>query len=76
LARAKAQQDELLAPRAELLDARDEGSFPVDEEDNDAARSPHIAEYQTPPSRTMSTLDIRNSSALLCSSNDDGDEME
>jgi hypothetical protein len=27
LARAKAQQDELLAPRVVLLDARDEGSF-------------------------------------------------
>ena len=78
LARAKAQQDELLAPR-ELLLVRDTAILPAaddeDEEDNNA-RCPLVTEYRTPPSRTTSLLDISNSSTSFRSSNDDVEDNE
>jgi hypothetical protein len=78
LARAKAQQDELLAPR-ELLLVRDTAILPAaddeDEEDNNA-RCPLVTEYRTPPSRTTSLLDISNSSTSFRSSNDNVEDNE
>ena len=77
LARAKAQQDELLAPRV-LLVAREASILPVDDDDDDHATRPPlvVTEHHTPPSRTTSILDISNSSTSFRSSNDDGEEKE
>ena len=74
LARAKVQQDELIAPRVLNLASDTTGLLPSAV----AVRSPASNDYHTPASSRMtsSILDISNSSTSFRSSNDDDEEKE